>query len=185
TLGGDDGAGPEWVDGIRGKALKFAEAKHPYVIVKDAGSLVGPGPFTVMAWIKPVGRRKTMEIVCHKGDTSNKGFRLRNFWSRLAFEIGTGGDSIRVRAPEWSLEHGFWQHVAATYDGERVRLYVNAVLVAEAKAPTPPTPESRPLVIGNYIGRKDAYPFEGVIDEVALYDSALAAEDILHAAAGK
>ena len=43
----------------------------------------------------------------------------------------TDGRECSAQSPEWSVPAGFWSHVAATYDGKAIRIYVNAVLVAE------------------------------------------------------
>jgi len=64
-----------------------------------------------------------------------------------------------------------WFHVALTYDGSFIRLYINGTLSQ------PPTPYSG-LIDTNeydfYIGRW----FHGIIDEVALYDEALSQTEI-------
>ena len=88
-------------------------------------------------------------------------------------------DSIAVVA------QGVETHVVATYDGSVIRIYLNGVLDSETRAPgsispKPPTPlnliESG-VGIGNQTQRDR--PFNGLIDEVALYPRALSAERIL------
>ena len=74
--------------------------------------------------------------------------------------------------------------MAATWDGKRLRLYVNAV----EKGTTPfdgtvaPQNPTRPLILGNYIGRKNAYAFDGAIDDVRIYSTCLAEDDVFAAA---
>jgi hypothetical protein len=72
--------------------------------------------------------------------------------------------------------------VAVTYDGERLRAFINCKPAAEADTPAPIMSGTRPFFIGNYIGRKNAYAFEGAIDEVRVYDEALTEEQIFSAA---
>ena len=147
------------------------------MLVKDAKDLVPPGPLTVMAWIKPVGKRKTMEIVCHKGDVQKTGFRLRNFWSRLSFDMGTGEEQVRLRAPEWSIEHGFWQHVAATYDGRFMKIFLNGKEIARSEGPAAIAPCNVPLRIGAYVDPKH-YVYKGLLDELILFDTARTEDEI-------
>ena len=40
-----------------------------------------------------------------------------------------------------------------------------------------------PLVIGNYTGTKKPYAFDGLLDEVRVYDTALTEDEIVRAAA--
>lgn len=88
-------------------------------------------------------------------------------------------DSIAV------VSRGAESHIVATYDGNVIRIYLNGALDSETRAPgsispKPPTPfnliESG-VGIGNQTQRDR--PFNGVIDEVALYPTALSQERVL------
>jgi hypothetical protein len=76
-------------------------------------------------------------------------------------------------------------HVVATYDGRVIRIYLNGVLDSEMAAPgsiSPKPPTAANLTesgvgIGNQTQRDR--PFNGLIDEVALYATALSAARIL------
>ena len=39
-------------------------------------------------------------------------------------------------------------------------------------------PSKRGLIIGNYIGRKNAYAFDGLLDDVKVFGRALTAEEV-------
>jgi hypothetical protein len=93
-------------------------------------------------------------------------------------------DSIAVVA------QGVETHVVAAYNGNVIRIYLNGVLDSETRAPgviSPKPPTSLNLIesgvgIGNQTqDRTDGSgrPFNGLIDEVALYPTALPAERIL------
>ena len=182
-----EGALPALVDGIVGKALKFSAGEHQWLEVEYAPELDAPARITVMAWVKIAARNKAYAIVCNKGDKSGPppwpGWRLRVFWTRAAFQIGTpDGKEYMAVSPEWDVEPGKWAHVAGTYDGRTLRIYVNGVLRGQAEAPGGIAPRKGPIVIGNYIGRKDAYPMDGLIDDVRIYSRALTADEIVAAA---
>lgn len=77
---------------------------------------------------------------------------------------------------------GQWHHVAGTYDGSFVRLYVDSVEVGSG-TPTSITIGYRlspdnDLIIGQYTGTCRQYPFKGDIDEVEIFDRALSASEI-------
>ena len=64
-----------------------------------------------------------------------------------------------------------WTHVALTYDGAKLRLYVNGTQVATTAASGAVQSSSSPL----WIGGNQPYGeyFQGLIDEVRVYNRAL------------
>jgi len=75
---------------------------------------------------------------------------------------------------------GRWYHVAATYDGSTVCLYLDGKLDVSKKVAlaTPPSHLFLARVWGDY---PDRTRFQGAVDEVMLYDRALSAEEIKQA----
>ena len=69
-----------------------------------------------------------------------------------------------------------------TYDGERLQAFINCDPSAEAEVSGPIMAKNRHLVIGNFIGRKNAYAFEGAIDELKVFDRVLSRDEIFAAA---
>ena len=159
-----------------------------YLQVSNSDDLRAPAQITAMAWIKPANRGIACEIVGNKGDKANDppwpGWRLRYNWQMLGFEIGGPGEfQHRLGSPGYSLPVGHWAHVAATYDGQTMRLYINCSVVAEADVPGTILPKERwPIVIGNYSGRKNAYAMDGALDEVKVFDRALTEDEVFAAA---
>jgi hypothetical protein len=101
-------------------------------------------------------------------------------------EIRTSSATVSVNADSVAvLSQGVESHLVATYDGTVIRIYINGALDAEVAAPgsvspKPPTPQNlieSGVGIGNQTQRDR--PFNGLIDEVALYPSALSAERVL------
>jgi len=182
-IGGLEGTNPVVVPGVIGNALRFEAARQTYLTVAKCEDLTSLPHLTVMAWIKPADRSKAYEIVCNRGDRGGNppwpGWRLRYGWSRVYFQYGTAeGKDVLLSSPEWSVPAGFWTHVAATFDGEMVRLFVNGVERASVAGEGNIAPRKSPLIIGNYIGRKDAYAFDGLMDDVKIFDHALTEAEI-------
>ena len=82
--------------------------------------------------------------------------------------------SILTRPSECTLPVDRWFHVAVTYDGSKVTLYVDGIPVGTKTMTV--TASSNTLCIG--ANRASAYPFRGAIDEFVLYNTALSPRDI-------
>ena len=70
-------------------------------------------------------------------------------------------------------------HVAATYDGQTMRIYLDGVLDSSMEAPGKihfSFGTQSHVGLGNEVGRYN--PFKGIIDEIAIYDKALPPERI-------
>jgi hypothetical protein len=187
TAHGSEETVPEVIDGVAGNALRFHRDQQQYLLVENTEGLLAPDEMTVMAWIRPAQRRGAHGIIGNKSDKSGEppwpGWRFRYFWARIIFQFGTAdGEEPQVATENWSVDPGFWHHVAVTYDGERLQAFINCESAAEADVPAPIMARDRPLIIGNFIGRKNAYAFDGAIDEVKIYDRVLAPEQIFAAA---
>jgi len=100
-------------------------------------------------------------------------------------ELRTSSATISINVDSFGVvAQGTNTHVIATYDGNAIRIYLNGVLDSETRAPgsispKPPTPTNlieSGLGIGNETQRFRT--FNGIIDELALYDKALAAERV-------
>ncbi|MEE2989902.1 MAG: PQQ-binding-like beta-propeller repeat protein [Planctomycetota bacterium] len=72
------------------------------------------------------------------------------------------------------IEPGNWYHVAASYDGARMRLYVDGRLSAESAAQKGPIlyPPETLCVIGAYHDSNEHHPLKGAIASLAIYDQA-------------
>lgn len=74
------------------------------------------------------------------------------------------------------LEQEKWYHLAMTYDGAELRLYVNGKLDHGEPLTGPIITTSQPLVIGGSV--PGPWDFNGRVDELSLYHRALSAAEI-------
>jgi hypothetical protein len=77
-----------------------------------------------------------------------------------------------------TLETGRWYHVAGTYDGNTVKIYLDGVLQGSEDVGSIQVGNSSPLYFGyNDVG---GYPYylDGSLDEVAIFTRALTAPEI-------
>ncbi|REJ71867.1 MAG: hypothetical protein DWQ29_22530 [Planctomycetota bacterium] len=94
---------------------------------------------------------------------------------RLIFLHGGDDDAGQLVAGETEIERWTWNHVLYVRDGETVRVYLNGSLEIETSASAERLTDLPRLFIG---GRCDnRFNWEGRIDEVSLFDRALAADE--------
>jgi hypothetical protein len=187
---------PEWVEGKIGGALDF-DGNGDRVVDEDAENyLNGLDALTVCIWIKSdiVPTDKGF-IICEEPDGGDQIITMR-YDASGANGGGTSLLKMAVVAPndEQQLESSSnlqvteWQHVAMVWSrGEQLKLYVNGVqdtpVVNEAPRDVS-TSDVTKLIIGQ--GAKDAgRGWDGLIDDVRIYDEALTEIEILVAMTGE
>lgn len=175
---------PQVVDGQRGQALRLADGDAA-LVVKHQPVLDLQPPFTIALWMRPEKAGVAMELVCRAQDSGTEGWRLRGGWGQVNFRVQTADGLISVGVPSRTVPEHHWVHVAVTADGQKLRLYLNAEPVAETDCTVAPPPTRLDLVLGNYVGRKNAYPFVGVLDDIWILGECLDREGIYRLASGQ
>jgi hypothetical protein len=166
--------------GYKGGALKFDASRHAVVLVPNAPALNPRMGLTVAAWINALdwlGNRRVLQ----KGDADNQ-YRLLVENGQLKFQVNgvTNGVITANLPPELT-----WHHLAATYDGQAIRLYVDGKVVAEDVAFGTIAITSNNLNIGQKtVGSRVSDGFQGTMDEVLLYDRGLSASEVARLAQG-
>ena len=189
TLVGD----PKWAPGKIGGALDFDGDDD--LVELGAFDVVGSG-ITLAGWIRPDSFTINDGRVITK---ANEWGENDHWWmlstiasggeTRLRFRLKTEGQSTTTLiASSGALVTDEWQHAAATWDGSAMRLYLNGEEVGNV-AKTGAAVAANPDVSVS-IGSQpsDAFApatpdhvekfFDGLIDDVRLYNNALTAEQL-------
>ncbi len=174
TLEGD----PIVVDGQRGQALAFEDSR---VIIAASESLTADlfqGPFTLAGWINPARAGNTWQQIFRalKGDGSSNDTLFLNNDGRLSWRGRVDGGwagGICETAPD-VVPADQWTHFAVTGDGTNFRIYVNAELTEESDFQTTDGDNATYYIAGNPGGES----YTGIIDDVRVYDNALAETEI-------
>jgi hypothetical protein len=170
--------GSEWVDGKFGKALSF-NGKTDQVSVPDAEGLDGIPQITILTWVKynkeppqnyaPVGKEPLYRFIIGKGSSGH--FVLAT--------TGAGWYANGTVASGSGITPGEWHHLVGTYDGTKVRFYVDGKLAGEGPVD----------IAGDILNNADAFVIaksiannvdflEGIVDDVAVFSVALGETDI-------
>ena len=172
---GNTGAlsGATWTTaGKYGNGLIF-NGTNARVSVPDAASLHLTTAMTLEAWVKPSVATGVWRDVIYKGN-DNYYLEGTSNPSGVPASGGTFAGSPLYGAS--ALAVNTWSHLATTYDGTTLRLYVNGVQVASRAQTGAITVSTNPLEIGGDL--LNGQYFNGTIDEVRLYNRALSASEI-------
>ena len=180
SVGTNDGAlinSPTWTIGKVGDALSF-DGVNDYVKVPHTASLDFVNQITMEAWIKPNSYSVYSKIMQREGgNTYSLSIPNGQLWFYLIAGFGSSG-TIYNLVSDYSIPTGVWSHVVATYDSSSMKLYVNGVMIKERSATGLIKTYTGDLTIGNTGFGGSNWAFNGLIDETALYSTALTLEQI-------
>lgn len=168
---------PSWLLGKIGNALSFNGSSNN-ITVNNSANLNFTTSMSVSAWIKwninPSTGLAYATIVNKNGDSQ---YRLQHNATNSKFEFGikTNTGSTYVTSLI-SPVVGTWYHLVGTWDGNQIKLYVDSVLQQTGTRSGAIPGSSVPLKIGS--SSSDARWFNGIIDEVYLWDRALSQEEV-------
>ena len=158
---------PTWTVGKINNALSF-DGVNDYVYLNSPASLQ-PTSISVSTWFKT-------------GATSGRIIRKR--LSGYYLEITAGKASFVVAIPSFAsvtstltYNDNLWHHAVGLYDGTTLRLYIDGSQVASASASGNITYGAGGIAIGRDGDYSGSY-FNGVIDDVRIYNRALSADEI-------
>ncbi len=157
-----------------------------HALVCDGGAVVVPNDsrlspalgLTIECWVRTdvPGQGNAWIVNRIFGGGTSTGYRLGVLDGHPCFEVPFSDWSHHLKA-EQPLPLGRWVHLAATFDGETMRIYVDGQLQGVMGRPGPVHSNAFHLCLGNYEVKHEAH-FRGLLDEVRLYDRALTAEEV-------
>jgi hypothetical protein len=156
---------------INGQRIKqadgFALEMNGSTTYADCGSSEARGitsPVSIEGWIKPT--RKAFGEASLFG-TAMQGYVLTYYNTDIVlFYIGSGGNNVRgpVTVDQWN-------HVLATFDGERMRIWVNGRKTGDRESRHKTYRTEGNITIGSK-GRPDLPKFKGPVDKMRVYNRA-------------
>ncbi len=177
---------PSWIKGVfLGSALRF-DGVDDVVTIPDSSALE-PSRITVAAWVRNTGSPGTFKYIVAKAaaDCDHSSYGLYTGPDGgLAFYIADGSQFYRSPQMSQNVWDGQWHHVAGTFDGDTVRLYVDGNQVGSG------TPAATSIDYANPVGGGTigAFPdstcwhgpltLQGDIDGVQIWSQALPVDSI-------
>ncbi len=125
-----------------------------------ANPMIGTGPLTIEAWVRPALSNAIAFLIAGADDNTGWSLELTN--GRLTYWLSTNQGWQSIQHPT-ALVGGQWYHVAATYSAGSARVFVNGNAGTATSVGT--LTQGPALAVGGLTG----YPFfNGALDEVRI-----------------
>jgi outer membrane protein assembly factor BamB len=167
------------------QALELDGKRQTVMVSPDFRSVSVPSrEFTVEAWVR-VDQLQTwggiIGVVQDDGDVEkgwSLGYRKNRFCLAVSSDDGPG--RLTYMTADHDFNTGQWYHVAGTYDGSVMKLFVDGKSCAESRDQSGDItyPDRAWFEIGAYHDKDEYFRMRGAVHEVRLYDDCLAATEV-------
>ena len=190
--------------GINDRAFSF-DGIDDLVLVPDSPSLNPTTAITIATWVKVTGKdRQLRDIFSKDGELVDRQYLLTvSDNNRFRAHIGTSSTTNSPSSPplppcntqilgsvgfhyfdgQTDVDLNQWYHVAMTYDGSSLKLYVDGVLDHSCSVSGTIVTTSQPVRIGGGAPAGLPQHFEGLVDDVKIWGDALTEAQVADTAA--
>ena len=175
---------PTYVPGRIGQALSL-NGTTQYATVPDSPDLDISNAITIAGWIKPTKTGDATQDLFKKATidvTDGYEISLSSVGKVFVrFNQKTSLDGYRINSTtDYPHAGSAWMHVAATWDGATIKLYINGAQEGGDKSFLGPiATNDLPFGIGVQGSFALARLYQGAVDDVRLYSHALSAAEVL------
>ena len=178
-----------WVDGPDGKALSFntGDKQKTYAGIQfympaDFDPAKGFTFTSLIKTPKDMHRSRQYQLFFWSNShTVGPGLRIYVSWKSLYVLMGDGSKKPTVltsKNSQGAMQADTWYRLAASYDGEQLKIYINGKLRGTTKDCKIKKSTRKWAAIGASAQSGSAYGFNGIISDVKLFDKALTDTEI-------
>jgi len=166
------------ITGVIGTCLDFELSQGDYVALPNL-DLVNA---TIIAWVKgesfTAGRHGICATVNSAGNSDYAEVSLCTSGNKVECQIGDGAaDHQQVFTSTFALSTATWYFLAVTVDGSNITIYRDADTPQSVTQTVTPADSGEIYTIGRF-GAYNGLYFDGLIDEVGIWNEALSAAQI-------
>jgi hypothetical protein len=172
--------GATWVDGKFGKALSF-NGTSDYVEVPDIPDLNPEKTMSMGCWVYITGNAgQHRDIISKDGESAERQYLITSSSiDRFRAHIWTSDGVANYFDGGTPVELETWYHIAQTYDGSDLKLYVDGKEDGSISFSGDIIVTGQPVRIGGGANAgAAAYHTPGIIDEVVIFNVALEEEEV-------
>lgn len=163
--------------GVNENAALF-DSYYSSIIVRPSRVFDLDTSFTFSLWIKPTNKHAS--LIQKPMEYNGGGPYSFDFWGgspRIVLYFQD--DSYILLQSDVQIKKGEWQHLAATWDYQVLKIYVDGVLSTSMPLTGKKLKvSSKPLGIGVYQWNPNGFRFNGIMDNLQIYDIALPEDEI-------
>jgi hypothetical protein len=164
-----------------GAPVTFTASSMPLAV--NTAAINGLKTFSATVWVYRTEAGDTYDRVFSKArGTADVDHELMVSFTtgqnlRVRLKVGKTTTTVATTTPP--IPVGRWAHVATTYDGARLRLYVDGVVVIDrALAGAAVFTPTVPMALGNQPAGKGNHPLRGRLESFRVYDRALTVAEV-------
>ena len=176
---------PGFVAGQQDGGAQF-DGTDDCVTVPNSQAL-SPAQITIAVWARHASMNNVSLIARSHLTGSSNSWQLETDLLEMnplamTFTAYDGNQNSYTTTPQGTVLLDVWQHIAASYDGDIVRVYLDGV--EQASSPHNALMyDDKPVKIGCDDNDGEAIFFQGTLDEVQIYNRALTGEEVAKLAA--
>ena len=167
-----------------GKAIQLTGTQHQYVDVPTS-AVLDVDRYTLAAWVRYTGIENDQTLgrweVLEKAGAYWMNIRTNGLLRVGGFYGGCANPSWKYFDSTRALPVGRWKHVATTYDGAWLRIYIDGAAAGSMRVTGRTCVSGEPLAVGAKNnptkGLLEAF-FDGRLDDVRIYDRALSKDEV-------
>ncbi len=170
----------KWAQGRNGGAIAL-DGKGSFVQIADKSAFDLGGEITIAGWVNIHSVSADWMAIVTKGDSA---WRLSTVAreSHFHFSVNTPNEAFINGSTTFGFNE--WHHVAAVYEGKTVRLYVDGKPDGESPWTGGIAKNDADVLIGENVEQPNRC-FDGLIDDMRIYNYALSESEIKTLAAGQ
>ncbi len=171
---------PDFISGVSGTGLNFSAAQSDRVTIANDPLLEPAGAITVELYARSSGPGAFAYLIskAFNGNASSYAFYSANNGGLYFYVTKTDGHTILSPGLSASIWDNSWRRIVGSYDGSRVRMYVDGAEIGGGTADSGSLLyNSNNLFIGSFFG-STAFNWTGDLDQVRIFDEALTPAEI-------
>jgi chitodextrinase len=136
---------------------------------------------TISAWVNADDwKANDVRILSKASDSTEQGhtWMISDSDSYLRFRLKTDGTTDTLIASSTTLPTNEWVHIAAVYDGSTMKLYQDGTEVGSMAKTGTLDQNTQPITIGMNPDGTGSNHFDGTIDDLRIYNTALTQQEI-------
>ncbi len=170
-----------------GNSFQQVGLQNYKIVLGNTNPAIRPATaITVECWVNVNANNQYGGIVCNTQDNGadEAGFYLvtkNDVLKNIEFNVKTVNNTFNVQHTFTAIPQNTWAHVAGTYDGANIQLYINGILKSTfASTGNIDWVATNPTfyTIGAYIDDNETIPVSAGIDEVRVWNIALSPAQI-------